>query len=358
MISIGMLAYNEAHNIERTIRSLFDQSLFAAGQAGPAIEFIVVANGCSDKTAAIAQSVIDEATATPGLRHVTARVEELGRPGKCHAWNRYVHDFAAQHADTVILVDADIEFLTPTTLESMVRLLDERPEVWVAVDEPVKDVNLASGGGLMQRLSARIGSLRAGRARPGAPSWLCGQCYCMRGDLIRRLRLPSDWTGPQDSLLYDLVVTDCLREEPRPERVVTAPDAAHRFEAYTTARSLLRHERWLISGAIVNGFVIYDLQREVREKGSDAASIIAWRDANEPGWVGRLVAEVVDTQGRWLVPRHILLRRYNALARMAWPRRLLFGPLAGAAFVADFVAAFGANAELRRRRTVAVSGKR
>lgn len=358
VITIGMLAYNEAAVIEQTLVSLFAQTLFAASAPTTMeVELVVVANGCTDDTADIARATLSALTNPSTAAPVSWRVEELERPGICHAWNRYVHDFADPRAEHVFVMSADIELLAPTTLASMVAALSDAPDVWATTDQPIKDTLLESRGGLLRLLSARIGQLSGRGTEPGQPSWLCGQLYCVRGSIIRRLWLPNELPVGEDSLLYDLIVSDRLLEPARPERVLLAADATHRFEAYTTLASLLRHERWLIAGAIIRAEMLEDLRREMAEAGADAASIIARRDAVEPGWLAALLDRSVARRGRWLVPNALLWRRFRVLRSKAWHQLLLLAPLAFIAFVADFLAAFGANADLQRRRTIAVSVK-
>jgi glycosyltransferase involved in cell wall biosynthesis len=358
LITIGMLAYNEAALIERTLKSLFAQTLLkAATQPAEEVELVVVANGCTDDTAGIARTALAALTRGGTAPHVHWRVEELQRPGKSHAWNRYVHAFADPRADHFFLMDADIEMLDGRTLESMVGLLRQRSDVWVAVDQPIKDTELEPEGGTWRRASARVGGLSGRRSEIGQPSWLCGQLYCIRGPVIRRLWLPDELTVCEDSLLYDFIVTDCLRGPVRPERVVLAPHAAHRFEAYKTLKAVLRHERWLIAGTIIKAIMLTDLRREMAEQGGDAASIIARRDAAEPGWLAALVDRSIANGGWWLVPNDIVFRRFQALRTKRWHQLPLLAPLAVGAFLADMAAALGANMDLQRRRPVAVSAR-
>jgi glycosyltransferase involved in cell wall biosynthesis len=54
LISIGIMAWNEENVIERTLISLFEQSVFSGVNTDlPEAEWeiIVVPNGCSDRTA-------------------------------------------------------------------------------------------------------------------------------------------------------------------------------------------------------------------------------------------------------------------------------------------------------------------
>ena len=73
IVSIGMLARNEAARIAQTLRSLLQQSVFRADGNSPAAqwELIVVPNGCTDATAEAARAAL--AQLLPA-RNVTASV--------------------------------------------------------------------------------------------------------------------------------------------------------------------------------------------------------------------------------------------------------------------------------------------
>src|SRR3954467_6728141 len=123
-ISIGILAWNEAAAIADTIRSIMAQSCLEQPPAElEAIEVVCVPNGCSDATADVAAK--EFAQLTPRGEKISARVCEAKRAGKANAWNEFIHDFADQRADYIIMMDADITLQHPQTLWNMVRALVE-----------------------------------------------------------------------------------------------------------------------------------------------------------------------------------------------------------------------------------------
>lgn len=92
--SVGIMAYNEEPNIERTVRAVLEQR-------GPSMsikEIIVVASGCTDRTVPI---VADLALAQPRVRLC---VQEQ-REGKASAINLFLKQASSE---VVILIGADI----------------------------------------------------------------------------------------------------------------------------------------------------------------------------------------------------------------------------------------------------------
>src|SRR6476659_7924659 len=129
-ISIGILAYNEAAVIDQTLQSLFQQGVFNDAASEIGIEIVIVPNGCTDDTAAIAQATLEQ-LAQQSIHHkVQWQVCEVLQAGKPNAWNLYIHQFSNPAADYLILMDADIQFIEPQTLSSMVKTLEVTPTAW------------------------------------------------------------------------------------------------------------------------------------------------------------------------------------------------------------------------------------
>lgn len=347
-ISVGILAYNEADCIEETIRSLLAQSVFQHPYLNYTFEIIVVPNGCTDDTSSVSYQALIELTSSIPDSYLSWQVREVVQAGKPNAWNCFVHEFSDPSADYLILMDADIQFLEPDTLDSLVQSLENDLEAQVAVDTLVKDVALKPSKSLMDRLSLSISKVS------GAGSvWISGQLYCGRGALLRRIWMPAK-IEVEDGFLWKMVVTNCLTVPENPKRVVRAAPAAHVFEAYTNIERLLRHERWLIAANTINSFIFSDLSM-VCDHRQDAGMLIKLRNQEDPIWVDRLIQTRVAQKGWWIIPKELLLRRFQSLRYVAFPKKLLLLPVSLLAFGADLIVCIQVNSNLHRRSQHLVS---
>ncbi|MDZ7960112.1 MAG: glycosyltransferase [Aulosira sp. DedQUE10] len=340
-ISIGILAYNEANCISSTLESLFAQSIFQEVDSNTAIEVVVVPNGCTDETAAIASTALQnlvQSTPNPSVSWSVCEIKEAGKP---NAWNHYIHKFSDPSADYLFLMDADIQFLAPSTLHSMVETLEVNPDAWVSVDTLVKDVALKEKKSLLEKLSLYVSKVS------GAKSvWICGQLYCTRAAVLHRIWMPKG-IEVEDGFLWKMVVTDLLTSPEVPERVVRANSASHIFEAYTDIRRLLRHEQWLILANTINTLIYNDLQSSCNKQ-QDAGSIIKSRNDQDPLWVSKLIQSNVSQQNGWVIPAWLLLRRFNSLLHLSLHKAVLFLPVAVTAFFVDLLVCFQANDRLHK----------
>lgn len=339
-ISIGVLAYNEADSIATTLCSLFAQSIFQAA-SGMEIEVIVVPNGCSDRTAAISQQTLAELVATTPNRAISWQVCEVGEAGKPNAWNLYVHQFSAPNVDYLFLMDADIQFLEPTTLDAMIEALAQNAQAWVSVDKLVKDVALKPHKNLMEKLSVAVSGVS------GAKSvWICGQLYCGRAEVLRKIWMPKG-VLVEDGFLWTMIVTDRFTSPEVLDRVVRADAAAHVFEAYTQISSLLSHEVRQVVGNTINDTVYADL-RSNHNLDRDAGTTIAKRNQEDPLWLDKLMAASIRQRGWWAVPSDLVLRRFIGITKKPLPKLVIFLPIAILAFVVDFLVCIRANHQLQQ----------
>lgn len=346
-ISIGILAYNESAIIRATLNSLLEQSLFQEPDSDMAIEIVVVPNGCSDDTAAISRATLEELVKPSLHTNVNWRVCEVEQAGLANAWNLYIHEFSNPNADYLFVMSADIQFLDRQTLRSMIQVLETRPEAWVSVDKRIKDVALKENKSLMEQLSTLASGLSGSKAVEGSAAWISGQLSCTRAKVLRRVWLPT--TLPtDDAFIYTMIVTDFLKAPEEPNRVILAGSASHAFEAYTDIGRLLRHEKWLIFGQAVNELLYADLL-ENRKEQQDISLLIKQRNEQDPVWLNKLVQTAIKEKAGWLIPKFILIRRFQSLLYKPLYKAILLFPLAFIAFVVDIILAFQVNNELHSK---------
>jgi glycosyltransferase involved in cell wall biosynthesis len=349
-ISIGILAYNESAIIRRNLQSLCEQSLFKNLDQNYKIEIIVVPNGCTDDTAIIAENTLKELinNSNPCINWHICEIEQAGL---ANAWNVYIHEFSQFNADYLFVMSADIEFIEPQTLSSMIQVLETRPEAWVSVDKKIKNIVFKKNKSLMEKLSIAISGLSGGNnAVEGSAAWISGQLSCTRAHILRQIWLPT--TLPtDDAFIYTMIVTNCLKEQPEPNRVILAGSASHAFEAYTNIACLLRHEKWLIFGQTINELLYADLLVNRGEQ-ENICLTIKQKNEQDPIWLNKLVETVIEKKGGWLVPKFILIRRFESLFNTSLIKVILLFPLALTAFILDLWLSIQVNFELQRNKGI------
>ena len=337
ILTIGMLAHNEARVVRRTIASLARQSIFdeacAISLGLRAVEVMVVPNGCSDTTVEVAR---DALTMLPP--HITVSIRVLEQPGKANAWNRFVHELARPDATLLALMDADIEFGTNDVLERLVRRLSEDSSCDVTTDRAIKDYR---GKRLtaFNRLSRRVSEQQAGNGG------LCGQLYCGRAEILRRIWLPFG-LPVEDGFIAAMLGSDGFTLPQGRDAIGYVPGAWHYYEPLTGPAAFVRHEARIIVGSVINAR-LFALMWEAGKSGH-AGEYVRRRNAEEPGWVETLCGEDRRVHGGWMVPGAFIWWRLAPLRGQS-PRRLLTrAPVAVAATLAALPAVLRANAILRR----------
>ncbi|MGI8933693.1 MAG: glycosyltransferase family 2 protein, partial [Phormidesmis sp.] len=175
-ISIGILAYNEAAIIQSTLDALLTQSVFQDPHITS--EIVVVPNGCTDDTAAIAEAYLKGAGDRLNASKVSWKVCNLPQAGLANAWNTFIHELSSPSADYLFVMSSDIRLIEPETSRSLVRILDDRPEAWVSVDQRIKDVAFKENKTPADWLSLWISKISGGHSVEGEPAWISGQLSC------------------------------------------------------------------------------------------------------------------------------------------------------------------------------------
>jgi glycosyltransferase involved in cell wall biosynthesis len=346
VLSIGIMAWNEETAIVPMLASLFEQTIFAHLAArGERCEVVCLANGCTDQTVAVADRIFARvAREHPARRGLTARVADITQPGRNNAWNRFVHEFAARETRFICLMDADIVFNRPDTIELVLRALERDPQLGGASDTPVKNVADRARPTLRERLSLATSAMTGtidGR--------LNGMLYCLRADVARNLYLPRDVLANDDGFFKAAICTHFFQTPLDPRRVVSVREATHLYEPYLAVRDVLKNQkRQMIGQATVHVIIEHLMTRPAPERASLAATLRRL-EAQDPDWLKKLIAaHVARTRFFWRLFPGILGFRWRRLAQLPGWQRLTHFPAALAGFGVTLVACWQAARFLRR----------
>lgn len=308
-VEIGVFAHNEAAGIAQTLRSLLAQDLFQSAQ----VRLLVLANGCSDQTVAVARAV-------PGVE-----VVELAPGGKSRTWTRFVQDIAQPGAQILIFADADIILPESDALSRLAQGLIRQPGLYALSSQPVKDLTQTPGG---LTLTERLIAASSG----GLDDWqtaICGQLYAMPADRARQFHLPIG-LPVEDGFLRAMLLTDHLTGAEDFSRLAGAAGVRHIYASERRLGPLIRHQVRIVIGSAVNAAVFAALRRLPPEDHADELQTAARDD----GWLPAVLAAELPRWPYGFVPLHFLTKR---LARLAGrvpartPRRIALA-LAGFAF--------------------------
>lgn len=339
LLSLGIFAWNEERAIGATLDSLFQQSLFRELERRQgSCEILCVTNGCTDSTAETAARIFQEQASWHPYAHCfEARVVAIQERGKINAWNQFVHRFSSRGSRFLCMMDADILIHCPTTVWNLVRTLEEDREASVAVDRPRKDVSLNARKGIREWLSDA-----ASHITTAAEAQLCGQLYCIRSEVARRIYLPRELSACEDGILKALVCTDNLAHAVWPRRIQVAEEAEHTFEAYTSPMAILRNQkRQVIGQTMVHVLVDQEFARWPAEDRQQLAKVVRQKEESDPDWFRREVSRHVrETRFFWRLHPGLIGQRWKRLRRFRLARKVLLAPAAAAASLATLVASY------------------
>lgn len=331
-ISIIILCKDESQRIGECLSSLADQSLLRTGNL---IEVLVVPNGCTDNTPAVAEA---SRAVFSSLGNVAFRVEELKQGGKSRSWNIAVHQLSDPAADYLVFLDGDIELAHDQVLERLFETLVSHPSLEVVSGKPTKESARKSDQNILERLS-----LSASEAT-GYVNVINGSCYVAKAAPLRQVWLPNDLPG-EDGFLNAVVTTEGFTA-PHVVENVRQPAAPTHFYAPETLSGFFHHERRIIVGTIINRWLIEHIRGMAL--GRHAGSWIRQQNEQDPDWVDEIVAKRAD--GRiWVIPTevffHRLIKRPDQ-THWAWIRDL---PLRLLVFAATIPPVVGANRILKQK---------
>jgi glycosyltransferase involved in cell wall biosynthesis len=333
-VAIGILAHNEEGFVGATVASLLAQTLVADPQIQK--EIVVVANGCSDRTAETARQALN---AIGAGWNATGEVLDLETPGKANAWNVFVHETIAPDTDYIVLLDADIEFAAPDAIERLINHLDANPAVAIAPDQPVK--KFSDGGGVLRPVIRAL--QKTGSDDDHA---LSGQLYAARASDLLSVVMPVGIVV-EDGFLRAMTLTRNFSAAETLPRILRAPGVRHFYAPYETFAAIYRYERRQAVGTTINRY-LYDEFRRLGLKGADLANAIEKRNSDDPAWIEKIIAARISEAGLVAVPKNYALRRLRR--RENWSlKNIVKAPLIAASVLFDLVVALDATRQLKDR---------
>ena len=346
-ISIAIRAWNEEAVIRRTLESVMAQSLFGElHERGEHCEVICIPNGCTDRTAAVAEEFFaGQRQRHPFADTFTCRVAEMEEAGRNHTWNAFVHSISHPQAEFLYLMDSDIVFNEPGTLFNMYMALRAHPHAQISTDLQIKDVAFKKRKTLLDRLSLATTDMT--RKIEGR---ITGQLYCIRAEVARRLWLPRDLGAPDDGFIKAVVYSDFFTRPVDPARIILAPNASHIYEAYISPREVLSNQkRQMIGQTTVHVLIEYVKSLPWKERSNLAAHLKA-KEAADPEWLRRLTADHLRGRSFWRLFPNLLTFRFQRWGRLSGRKRVTHLPATLAGVGVTLIACPLANRHFRRGR--------
>ncbi|WP_437737435.1 glycosyltransferase family 2 protein [Sorangium sp. So ce1335] len=348
LVSIGVLAWNEADVIRKTLDSILRQSIFAElSRRGQRCELVCIANGCTDATPQIAAEVLGAAAREhPAREALVARALDLPERGKLNAWNVFVHERSAPEAELLVLLDGDIVLHGEGTLWRLCQALLDHPEASISTDEPIKDIALKPRKSIFDRISLATSAMARGGAQ------VSGQLYCIRAAVARNIWLPRGLPACEDGFIKALVCTGFLSHETDTRRVIRAPGAAHVFASYATVLDVLRNQKRQMIGQTALHVLDGHLRRLSPAERERMAETLREMDRADPLWLKRLIgAHVRGTRHFWELFPNLLGYRFQRLMKVPGPKKVAYAPAALAGFLVTLVSSAMAYRFLVRGNT-------
>jgi poly-beta-1,6-N-acetyl-D-glucosamine synthase len=222
-VSIVVPAYNEAKNIRRLLEGLLTQHT----QLVRIVEVVVVASGCTDRTAEVAREV---GRGRPGVHvHVQER-----REGKVAAINAYLR-MRDPRAEVVVVCSADLS-VAPDVVEKMSVFLRDHPDVGMVGARPVPDNDANTLVGRMVKLLWELHH----RVALEVPKM--GEIVAFRASLVEYV---SELSVVDEASIEDIVRAKGYKLGYVPDAIVTNHGPETMGEYFEQRRRIARGHYWL-----------------------------------------------------------------------------------------------------------------
>lgn len=183
--SITAFAYNEEQNIEATLSSIL------AAVDSNLDQLTIMANGCSDNTAAVAERFLSQ-------QALPYKVISLTLGDKCNTWNTYVYEHLT-NSTVQFFIDCDVQF-SERAFPLLANKLNESPDKNAVTGLPLSGRNKAKYSELVTRYSCLFGNL-----------------YGLKREFLERLT-SQNIKLPIGLCWIDAQLTKLVNEDLRPER--------------------------------------------------------------------------------------------------------------------------------------------
>lgn len=348
--SIGVIAWNEERAIIPMLESLFQQSLFQELlKRNLRCEILCVSNGCTDRTAAVADSFFHKQSLEHPFRDAfSCRVADLPEKGKLNAWNQFVHSLSDRNAQFLFMMDADILLHRTETLWKLLQALADAPKASITVSRPVKDISIKRRRSLSENLS-----LSASEITGSAPAQLCAQLYCIRAGVARNIYLPKDLSACEDGFIKQVVCTEFFTHPVAPHLIQAVEGAEHTFEAYTSPLTILKNQkRQIIGQTLVHLLCDYYLKSLPLSERQQLADTLRQKDRSDPLWLKELVRRHLQNKRFfWQLYPGLISHRIKSIKNVPLFRRLKCFPAAVAGSLAALAACWMARRSLEAGST-------
>lgn len=301
-VTIGLFARDEERDLPALMEDLSRQDIFRDASFDARI--LILANGCTDATVAVARDMLARLPAHFSGR---VRVMDLEQGGKSRTAHRFIHDFSGPEDDILGFMDADIRLPDPQALRKMAQMLRDRSELLVLTSRPVKDTVLSgTARGMVPRLIAMGGD--------GLTDWrksICGQLFMTRAAAVRRIGIPTG-LPVEDGFFRAMLLTGLLS---RPEDLSVIdghPEVFHVYRSIDTLPALVRHQARIVIGSAINA-AIYRKIRAQTQSEAEAHDLLMQAAADE-GWLQTVIAQELPRRPYGYVPFEMIGKRWRRYA--------------------------------------------
>lgn len=337
LVSLGILAHNEACDIGNLISDIGNQTLLSNSQLS--IEIHVVANGCADATVEVSEKAL--ATWPFQSANIKTFVHSIVPAGKSNAWNELIHAYVSPDTEFVFLLDADIRIPEQASLELILNSLTQSITAAVAVDQSVKDLSQETHKSIIEWLI-----LAASGTAYDMRTAIAGGLYCARFDVLKGVWMPIGLPG-EDGFLRAMILTENFKKDEDLDRIIFVPGARHIFESERTIGGVFHHNVRLAIGTAINVLLFQHFRGSPSIK-EDVAQYIRQRNVADPNWINELIANEIRSGKYFLLRGSFLTKRLKRFSRLSFSEQLSKAPIFLIGFGFDATLFIAANRLMRK----------